>query len=318
MLTRYRARLPAGAAPDDRRVVGHRHHLPSGSRREFPKRLADRIINARIAREEADALYDRLLARPANVAELVAGSLRKYEATPMMKPFAVQLIQRLHGTDPGAGEIQTWLTSRLAAQGLTTEAVVIDEHQRQAAANVTVRNIVTSMRLISGVDWTVWFESVSLVDDALRTYPLFPEMDFPTRNLYRNAVEELARHSSVSELDVAQRALAVAQQAAAVCAGKRRQPLPGAATDDPGYYLIGSGRSDFEARIDYRPRLGRRLERFAKSTGAARLRSRRFRRAPLFLLAAALWAIAPVPTGVLWALGLLALFPASELADRAA
>ncbi len=53
------------------------------------------------------------------------------------------------------------------AQGTTADAVVRDEHQRQGAASVTVRNIITSMRLISDVDWTELFERISLVDDVL-------------------------------------------------------------------------------------------------------------------------------------------------------
>ena len=54
------------------------------------------------------------------------------------------------------------------AQGTTADEIVRDEHQRQGATNVTVRNIITSMRLISDVDWAEFFESVSLVDEALR------------------------------------------------------------------------------------------------------------------------------------------------------
>ncbi len=46
-----------------------------------------------------------------------------------------------------------WLEERLAAQGTTADEIVRDEHQRQGATNVTVRNIITSMRLISDVDW---------------------------------------------------------------------------------------------------------------------------------------------------------------------
>ena len=90
----------------------------------------------------------------------------------------------------------TWLDERLAAQGTTADAVVRDEHQRQGAANVTVRNIITSMRLISDVDWAELFESISLVDDVLRRGErLSRTMDFATRNLYRSAIEELARGS---------------------------------------------------------------------------------------------------------------------------
>ena len=62
-----------------------------------------------------------------------------------------------------------WLEERLAAQGTTADEIVRDEHQRQGASNVTVRNLITSMRLLSDVDWPEFFESVSLVDDLLRS-----------------------------------------------------------------------------------------------------------------------------------------------------
>jgi hypothetical protein len=56
----------------------------------------------------------------------------------------------------------------LAAQGTTAEEIVRLEHQRQATMNVTVRNVITSMRLISWFDWAQFVESVSLVDEVLR------------------------------------------------------------------------------------------------------------------------------------------------------
>ena len=80
------------------------------------------------------------------------------------------------------------------------------EHQRQATMNVTVRNVITSMRLISWFDWAEFVESVSLVDAVLRERSSFGEMDFATRDRYRHAVEELARESGLTELEVARKA----------------------------------------------------------------------------------------------------------------
>ena len=107
-----------------------------------------------------------------------------------------------------------WLDERLAAQGTTADEIVREEHQRQGAMNVTVRNVITSMRLMSAVDWAEFFESVSLVDAALRAGSDFAAMDFPTRDRYRHAIEELARGSGHSELEVARRALRAAKRAA--------------------------------------------------------------------------------------------------------
>ena len=100
--------------------------------------------------------------------------------------------------------------SRLRARVVTTSFRA--EHQRQVGTNVTVRNIITSMRLVSALDWAKIFESSSLVDAALRAESAFAEMDFPTRNRYRHAIEDLARGSGRSELDVVQRAIAAAKR----------------------------------------------------------------------------------------------------------
>ena len=130
----------------------------------------------------------------------------------------------------------------------TADAVVREEHQRQVGGSVTVRNIITSMRLISDVDWTELFERVSVVNDALSAGVVFRDMDFPTRNLYRSAVEELARGSKLNELGVAHAAVAAAARALSVDFEE-----PDSRLTDPGYYLIAGGRANFEAAIGFRP-----------------------------------------------------------------
>ena len=51
--------------------------------------------------------------------------------------------------------------------------------------------------MISDVDWSELFERISLVDDVLAAGSAFRDMDFATRNLYRSAIEELARGSDL-------------------------------------------------------------------------------------------------------------------------
>src|SRR5439155_21636887 len=129
---------------------------------------------------------------------------------------------------------------RLAAQGTTSDDIVRVEHQRQAAMNVTVRNVIMSMRLMSALDWTEFFETVSLVDEVLRAAPNYAALDFATRDAYRHAVEELARGSGRPELDVAREAVARTHRPSG--AEDDRQ-------DDPGFSLIGSGREAFELAL---------------------------------------------------------------------
>ncbi len=205
------------------------------------RRAAERIASRREDRQQADALADRFLGVNVLAAEPLAAVLREWDGVPLSPTFAVQLLQRLRDQDPKVSPVLAWLEVRLSAESTTADAIVREEHQRQGASHVTVRNVITSMREISAVDWADLFESVSLVDATLRDSTDFAELDFPTRNLYRAAIEELARGSKLSELEITRRALLATTGRSAV----RRH--------DPGYSLIAGGRRVFEAAVGFRP-----------------------------------------------------------------
>ena len=154
---------------------------------------------------------------------------------------------RLRDQDPRITPALTWLDQHLAAQGSTADAVVHDEHQAQGAAVVTMRNIITSMRMISDVDWPELVERISLVDDMLAAGTAFRDMDFETRNLYRSAIEELSRGADRTELDVTRAAVQAASEAA--CSPASVEQLR---HKDPGYHLLAGGRRAFEAAIGFR------------------------------------------------------------------
>src|SRR6058998_3467535 len=176
------------------------------------RRLAESIVRGRAARQEADLLADELLGVGADGAVApTARGLGRFESGPLVTAFAVQLVQRLRAQDRAVTPALLWLDRRLAAQGTTSDDIVRVEHQRQAAMNVTVRNVIMSMRLMSALDWAELFESVSLVAETLRAGAAFTAMDFPTRDAYRHAIEEIARGADRAELDVAQAAVREAQ-----------------------------------------------------------------------------------------------------------
>ena len=266
------------------------------------RRAAHRILSARAARQDADDMADRLLGvngKPADPGAL----LHHYGDHPTLNmSFVVQLVQRLRDQDPIVTPSLVWLAERLAVQGSTVDAAVREEHQRQGAANVTVRNIITSMRLISDLEWSDFFESVSLVDELLRAGSDFAQMDFATRNLYRTGIEELARGSKHTELEIARAALAAAHS------GSARQR-------DPGYYLVASGRRAFESAVAYRAPLGLRPGRWMMRHGAGPYLG------AIFLIAALLVALPLLSAGsqefsgwTLALLGFLGLLPALDTA----
>ena len=276
------------------------------------RRIAEEIVLSRAARQKADDLADGLLGLGPDSPEVAAAALRRLSPETLPTAARVQLFQRLRDQDPAVTPVLRWQEGLLAAQGTNAEEMVRIEHQRQATVNVTVRNVITSMRLISWFDWAQFVESVSLVDEVLRARSSFGDMDFATRDRYRHAVEELARGSGLTEVEVARKAAAMAGAAPSAddvepsVVGRRR---------DPGYYLISDGRFAFERALHVRAPLAGRLRRAYVRTAASGYLG------TLALVAALILSVpillswqggAPGP-GIL-VVAILALAPASDLA----
>src|SRR5450756_2305122 len=222
------------------------------------RRLAEQIVRSRAARQKADELANGLLGLGTDSPEGAAAALRRLSPAALPTAARVQLFQRLRDQDPALTPALQWLEALLSAQGTTAEEMVRFEHQRQATMNVTVRNVIMSMRLISWFDWAQFVESVSVVDEILRARSSFGEMDFATRDRYRHAIEELAEGSGLTEVEVAQKAAAMADAAPSA---DDVEPSVAARHRDPGYYLISDGRAAFERALHVRVPLSGRLRR---------------------------------------------------------
>jgi cyclic beta-1,2-glucan synthetase len=278
------------------------------------RRIAEQIVRRRAARQQADELADGLLGLGTDSPEVAAAALRRLSSSALPTAARVQLFQRLRDQDPAVTPALRWLEQRLAAQGTTAEEMVRLEHQRQATMNVTVRNVITSMRLISWFDWAQFVESVSHVNDVLRAQSAFGDMDFATRDRYRHAVEELARGAGLSEVEVARRAAGIA---AAAALADDAEPSPPARLRDPGYYLVSDGRPSLEHDLHVRvPFAGRLRRAFARTATAGYLGT-------IAVVAAVILGVPILLSGDESAVGgslpivilaILALIPASDLA----
>lgn len=226
------------------------------------RRLAAMIVSAREERERADKLADRLLElaarQPDALVPLIAERLGRREKIP--HTFVVQITQRLREQDPAVMPVTEWLESQLTRWNTNIEQVIHAEHQRQAATQVTVGNIITSMRLLSTLDWRDFFESVSLIEPLLGQDPAgaYLKMDFAARDRYRHVVERISKRALTDELAVARAAV---KMAATARIGEPDEEV--SHESHVGYYLVDEGLPQLEAQFEYRARTIERLRRFA-------------------------------------------------------
>jgi len=276
------------------------------------RRLAETIVSRHTAYQAANAIADRLIGVGGQKAEAAEDVLISVVELPLSKPFAVQLNQQLRYQAQSVIPALKWLDEQLAAEGTNADEIVREEHQIQGAMNVTVRNIITSMRLVSTIDWPEFVENVSLVDEALRAQSKFAEMDFPTRDMYRRAIEELARGSQYSELEVAHRLIDAAKKAAAQTPSADQAER----RSDPGYYLIARGRRGFEAELGFRVPIRQWLSRANDALGIYGYIGM-IGLATASLLAVALAGVAQSGGVDGWAIALLAVFGLIPISDLA-
>jgi cyclic beta-1,2-glucan synthetase len=215
------------------------------------RRLSGQMLHTRAERQKAEAVL-------ANFSEHVRRGTGQPTKLTWSDPCIVRLLQALRDKGQEAADHVEWLENCLACSGADRVELVRRENGRQAANQVSVGNCVTSLRLLSNLDWAVFFEKTSVVESLLCDDParVYARQDFGTKDRYRRAVEQLARRSHRDEASVAHRALELSRSTGANGDDAAVRP-----SGHVGYYLLGPGRPAMEQALGYRPSIRERLHR---------------------------------------------------------
>ncbi|HEY1263946.1 MAG TPA: glucoamylase family protein [Terriglobales bacterium] len=120
-----------------------------------------------------------------------------------------------------------------------------------------------SLREIGEIPWKHALEKLAVVDHVLRRDPggAYPEMDFDSREYYRKKLARIADYSDCTEVEVAERAIALAHEASLRA---HSDPRLAARESHVGHYLVGKGARPLERKVGYRPSLVPRLQRLVR------------------------------------------------------
>ena len=128
-----------------------------------------------------------------------------------------------------------------------------------------VARLTRLLRIISEISWSELVSKTSVVERIFAEDPagIYLRMDAETRNRYRAVVEEFARRTKYRELEIAERA---------VDHSRRSGLHSGDSVDSEcthiGYWLVDSGREEFEESIGFRPRFRDRVYRLIQRHAA--------------------------------------------------
>ncbi len=211
--------------------------------------ICEKIMQYRIQKRKADRLLDSLATDEGqdSVKTLKALENQIKSLNEINPAFLEHISYRIRKLGRSCSPILHFIEEKLARLGTTLEAVTQKEHNDEAIIKYSIENCIVSLKFISSLDWIEVFESLSLTekcfnDDPDGTYSL---MDLPSRNYYRNKLEQLARKYKVSETHVARKILDLAKDAKEQETDRRMTHV--------GYYLVDKGVSELDQKMGYKP-----------------------------------------------------------------
>jgi cyclic beta-1,2-glucan synthetase len=202
------------------------------------RRVADQIAEGKASREAAHAVWDA----PTPLREQALDELLdRFRSMGLERSFLTQLWQRMPDHPTEANTVVVRWTAQHCPNGL---ALIAESQSAQVSSNLTISNIINSLRMIGQVEWSELIEPVSRSLRVLRQLPNYALESEGTRKQITQAMEKMARDTGASEVQVAKAAVRSAQQAAA-------QPGFEVASGQgsSAFHLIGPGRAALAATV---------------------------------------------------------------------
>ena len=212
------------------------------------RRVAARMASTQRDRDSAAGWAGRMVEvveqNPTDLILVMADMARANP--PLSGAFLAEMTRYLQGQSPHFAFANSWLSQRLTEQGLTIEHLILADGRAQAADQVSMGHSINSLRFLNSNNWREFVEKQSVVEEVLREDPVYPSMDFSTRDRYRHVVEEIAKDSPFTEVEVASKAIRLARRVSGVeseATGRKSHV---------GYYLIDQGRATLERDAAFR------------------------------------------------------------------
>jgi len=200
------------------------------------RRMADDIAQRKVAREVAHAVWDCEQVLEAADLDAIFELLKQRG---LQRSYLTQLWQRMPTEVLSNSPALVQWTEQHCPDG---HALMLESQTAQVASNLTVGNIITTLRLIGQVDWVDLIEPASRSLQVLQKLPSFRRESELTRQQITQAMEQLARKSRHSERETAEAVVAAAQTVPASLGAD-------AAERTAGFYLLGGGRELLETAL---------------------------------------------------------------------
>jgi len=202
------------------------------------RNVCENIYSVQIQKYKVENIIERLVENKPKDKQKYKYIINNNSNSNMKYPFIEYMSYRLKKYGKKTEKYLKVLEEQVEKTGTNVQEVIKRQHFEIANQKVLMGNSIKSIKEISRTNFIDIFEKINGVEELLRKDPanVYKNMDYKTKELYRNKLKELSKKSKISESYIAGKIVELATLNKSN--NKKGKHI--------GYYLISNGKEELE------------------------------------------------------------------------
>ena len=212
--------------------------------------ICEKIYSSQIQKYKVKNIIERLVEKKdkneLKFNQTYGFKIRSTEFRSMKYPFIEYMSYSLKKYGKKAYGYLNILEEEVEKLGITVSDAIQKEHFATAIRKISMGNCITSIKKIQRINFLDIFEKINGVEGILNNDPagIYENMEYKTKEYYRNTIKEIAQKTKMSEIYVAKKTIELCNNAEK---GSKQSHI--------GYYLIDDGRSELYNKLQYKEKI---------------------------------------------------------------
>lgn len=212
--------------------------------------ISEKIYSSQIQKYKVKSIIERLVENKEKnelkYNQITATKLKNNEFRSMRYPFIEYMSYSLKKYGKRAYGYLNILEEEVEKVGTTVSEAIQKEHFDIAIRKISMSNCITSIKKIQRINFLDIFEKINGVEEILSREPagIYENMEYKTKEYYRNTIKEIAKKTNMSEIYVAKKVVELCEKEEI---GNKKSHI--------GYYLIDEGKEKLYNKLEYKERI---------------------------------------------------------------
>jgi len=212
--------------------------------------ISEKIYSSQIQKYKVKSIIERLVENKEKnelkYNQITATKLKNNEFRSMRYPFIEYMSYSLKKYGKRAYGYLNILEEEVEKVGTTVSEAIQKEHFDTAIRKISMSNCITSIKKIQRINFLDIFEKINGVEEILSREPagIYENMEYKTKEYYRNTIKEIAKKTNMSEIYVAKKVIELCEKEEI---GSKKSHI--------GYYLIDEGKEKLYNKLEYKERI---------------------------------------------------------------